>query len=101
MTSRSTRSLANSYPLCAGRSDARAARLASTLVLALLRIYRFTLSPFLGVGCRFAPSCSRYAEQAVRTYGVLRGGRMAIRRLARCHPWNAGGYDPVPERLEG
>lgn len=63
--------------------------------LLLIRAYQIGLSPLLGAHCRFAPSCSRYAEQAIVRYGLLRGGRMAAARLLRCHPWNAGGWDPV------
>lgn len=66
-------------------------------VVLLLRLYQLTLSPLLGPVCRFAPSCSSYAVTAVRRYGVLRGGWLTARRLARCHPWNPGGWDPVPE----
>ena len=56
-----------------------------------------TFSPLLGPRCRFYPSCSQYALEAVRTHGSLRGSSLALRRLLRCHPWHAGGYDPVPE----
>lgn len=62
---------------------------------ALILVYRYTLSPMLGARCRFHPSCSRYAEEAVRRHG-WRGIVLAARRVARCHPWNAGGLDPVP-----
>lgn len=63
----------------------------------LIRAYQLTLSPLLGPRCRFYPSCSQYALEAVRTHGSLRGCSLALRRLLRCHPWHAGGYDPVPE----
>jgi len=62
-----------------------------------LRGYRVILAPFFSGACRFEPSCSRYAEQAVRRFGSLRGGWMTLGRLARCHPFNAGGLDPVPD----
>ncbi len=62
-----------------------------------LRLYRLLVSPLLGPACRFEPSCSRYAEIAVRRHGVLRGGRLAIARLLRCHPLGGQGFDPVPE----
>lgn len=60
--------------------------------------YRYTLSPMLGVNCRFAPSCSEYAAEAIATHGALRGGALAARRLCRCHPFGGSGYDPVPPR---
>jgi putative membrane protein insertion efficiency factor len=58
--------------------------------------YRRFISPLLGPHCRFAPSCSAYALDAVREHGALRGSWLAVRRLARCHPFNPGGFDPVP-----
>ena len=67
-------------------------------VVLVLRLYQLVLSPLLGPVCRFAPSCSSYAVTAVRRYGVLHGGWLTARRLLRCHPWNDGGWDPVPER---
>jgi len=67
-----------------------------TLLLALIRLYRYAVSPLLGPRCRFAPSCSEYAAEAVEKYGAGRGGYLAARRLLRCHPWNPGGFDPVP-----
>lgn len=67
-------------------------------IIYLLRLYQLTLSPMLGPVCRFAPSCSSYAVEAVRVHGVVRGGWLSGRRLARCHPWNPGGWDPVPPR---
>lgn len=66
------------------------------LVLALIKGYRYALSPLLGQNCRFFPSCSEYAVEAVTKFGVLRGGWLAIRRICRCHPWHPGGFDPVP-----
>jgi putative membrane protein insertion efficiency factor len=63
----------------------------------LIRAYQLTLSPLLGPRCRFYPSCSQYALEALRAHGSLHGCAMALRRLLRCHPWHAGGYDPVPE----
>ena len=68
----------------------------STLLRGLIRAYQLTLSPLLGPRCRFYPSCSQYALEAVGQHGALRGSWLALRRLARCHPWHAGGYDPVP-----
>jgi putative membrane protein insertion efficiency factor len=63
----------------------------------LIRLYQWTVSPLLGPACRFHPSCSQYALEALLRFGVLRGGALALKRLARCHPWNPGGFDPVPE----
>ena len=62
----------------------------------LIRAYQLGISPLLGANCRFYPSCSHYALEALSTHGSLRGGWLAVRRLARCHPFHAGGYDPVP-----
>lgn len=66
------------------------------LALALIRLYKATLSKVLPPACRFYPSCSMYTYQAIEKYGVLKGGWLGIRRILRCHPFNPGGYDPVP-----
>lgn len=68
------------------------------LLLGSIGFYRLLLRPLIGPACRFAPSCSHYGEQAIRAHGPFVGTRIALRRLMRCHPWNPGGYDPVPER---
>lgn len=68
-----------------------------SLAILLIRLYQWTLSPFLGQNCRFHPSCSQYALEAIGRFGLLRGSWLAIRRIGRCHPWNPGGFDPVPE----
>ena len=67
-----------------------------TVLIALLRFYRYAISPMLGRNCRFHPSCSEYAIEAIQRHGALRGGWMAAKRVGRCHPFNPGGYDPVP-----
>jgi putative membrane protein insertion efficiency factor len=66
------------------------------LLRALVRAYRYFLSPLLPPACRFHPSCSAYAEEALQTHGAFQGGWLAARRLCRCGPWHPGGVDPVP-----
>ena len=66
------------------------------LVVLLIRGYQAAISPLLPASCRFSPTCSAYAMTAVERYGTIKGGWLAMRRIARCHPWNPGGYDPVP-----
>jgi len=66
------------------------------LLIFLLSIYKACLSPFLGNRCRFYPSCSDYAREAIASHGAARGSLLALRRLGKCHPWHEGGYDPVP-----
>jgi putative membrane protein insertion efficiency factor len=67
------------------------------LIIGLLHLYRHFISPLKAPSCRFYPSCSAYALEAVDRYGALKGVYLSIRRLSRCHPWNPGGYDPVPK----
>lgn len=71
-----------------------------TLLLLLLRAYQLGVSPFLGRNCRFYPSCSHYAIEAVRAHGAAKGSLLAAKRLCKCHPWHPGGLDPVPPRAE-
>lgn len=70
---------------------------AGRLLVAILRAYKRFLSPLLPPACRFEPSCSEYAADAVALHGPARGLLLAVRRLLRCHPWSAGGFDPVPD----
>jgi putative membrane protein insertion efficiency factor len=65
-------------------------------VLFLIACYKALVSPFLGHNCRFYPSCSSYAMEAIETHGVIKGGWLALKRLGKCHPWHEGGADPVP-----
>ena len=76
--------------------EARGARGLSALLRAPVHLYRWTLGPLVGPVCRFDPSCSTYALEALHRHGPLTGLRLALARIARCHPWGAAGYDPVP-----
>jgi putative membrane protein insertion efficiency factor len=70
------------------------------LLIGFLRAYRFVISPMYGQVCRYYPSCSAYALEAVTVHGSIKGSWLALRRVLRCHPWTPGGYDPVPPRSE-
>jgi len=74
---------------------------AAVILHTVIRCYRLVLSPVLPPACRFFPSCSDYAMEAVARHGAIRGSGMAIWRLLRCHPWGGWGYDPVPAREAG
>ena len=74
---------------------------AARMLMVLITGYRRFISPLLGARCRFAPSRSAYALEAVREHGALRGTWLAVRRIGRCHPFNPGGFDPVPPALHG
>lgn len=67
------------------------------LLIGAIRLYRKTLSPFIGQQCRFEPTCSHYGEEAIAKHGALRGAILTVWRILRCGPWSKGGYDPVPE----
>jgi hypothetical protein len=67
-------------------------------LIQLVRLYRVAISPWLGANCRFDPTCSSYAIEALRTYGILKGSWLAAKRIGRCHPWGGSGYDPVPKK---
>lgn len=62
----------------------------------LIRIYQKIISPLIGPKCRFTPTCSNYAVEALKKYGVFKGSWLAVKRIAKCHPWGGSGYDPVP-----
>ncbi len=66
------------------------------LLLVLIRCYKYVISPILGQNCRFYPSCSDYTAQAIEKHGALKGAHLGLKRIFRCHPWNPGGFDPVP-----
>ena len=70
------------------------------IIIWIIRGYRYLLSPFLGQNCRFYPSCSCYAETAVKEHGFFKGSLLALRRISRCHPWHPGGIDEVPQKKE-
>ena len=66
------------------------------VLIGIIRAYQYLLSPWWGSQCRFTPTCSHYAVEALQRHGALAGSWLAARRILRCHPWSAGGYDPVP-----
>jgi len=67
------------------------------ILIALIKLYRYAISPYLAPSCRYTPTCSSYAIEAVQRFGIFRGGWLAMRRISRCHPWHEAGYDPVPD----
>lgn len=71
-------------------------RIISQPVIWLIKLYRLIVSPILGPRCRFYPSCSAYALEAISCYGIFHGGWLAVKRIGKCHPWHEGGIDPVP-----
>ena len=66
------------------------------LIISLIKIYKFLLSPLLGMNCRFQPTCSNYCEQAIERYGLIKGLILFMKRISKCHPWGDSGFDPVP-----
>ena len=66
------------------------------IFMALIKLYQIFISPLLGANCRFVPTCSQYAMEALQKYGAFKGGLLALKRICKCHPWHDGGYDPVP-----
>ena len=74
----------------------RVSRLLAKPLIGLVKLYRLAISPWLGGNCRFQPTCSTYAIEALQAHGILRGSWLAAKRISRCHPWGGSGYDPVP-----
>lgn len=71
-------------------------KLPANILILLIRVYQYTLSPLIGRNCRYTPTCSNYGIQAIRKYGAIKGGWLTIKRIASCNPWGGSGYDPVP-----
>lgn len=67
------------------------------ILVTLIKLYQVALSPFFGQQCRFTPTCSQYAVECIQQHGAFKGSFLAIKRLSHCHPWHAGGHDPVPK----
>lgn len=70
--------------------------LPANIMILLIRVYQYTLSPFIGRNCRYTPTCSNYGIEAIKKYGAIKGGWLTIKRIASCNPWGGSGYDPVP-----
>ena len=71
-----------------------------SLLIGLIKAYQYLISPFLGPSCRFHPTCSHYAIEAISEHGVLKGGYLSVRRIIKCHPLHEGGHDPVPTKQD-
>ena len=71
-----------------------------SLLIGLIKVYQYLISPFLGPSCRFHPTCSHYAIEALSEHGVLKGGYLSVRRIIKCHPLHEGGHDPVPTKQD-
>ena len=84
-----------------GHAASRIADIPLRTLIATIGIYRHMISPFRAPSCRFIPTCSQYAVEALTEYGLLRGCWLTLRRLARCGPWRSGGWDPIPQRCVG
>jgi putative membrane protein insertion efficiency factor len=80
--------------------DKTPVRLFTLPFIAIIRTYQIVLSPLLGQNCRFYPSCSCYAHEALKTHGLIKGSLLAVKRISKCHPMHPGGIDPVPERKQ-
>ncbi len=72
------------------------AKLPANLMILLIRVYQYTLSPFIGRNCRYTPTCSNYGIEAIKKYGAVKGGWLTLKRILSCNPWGGSGYDPVP-----
>ena len=71
-----------------------------SLLIGIIKLYQYLLSPFFGQNCRFHPTCSQYAVEAINEHGVFKGGYLSMRRILKCHPFNEGGLDPVPKKQD-
>lgn len=71
-------------------------KIISAFFILLIRVYQYTLSPYIGRSCRYTPTCSHYSVEALQKYGIIKGGKLAVKRVSSCHPWGGSGYDPVP-----
>jgi len=71
-----------------------------SLLIAIIKLYQFLISPLLGQNCRFQPTCSHYAVEAIGEFGAIKGGYLSMRRIIKCHPFNEGGHDPVPTKQD-
>ncbi|HAY41490.1 MAG TPA: membrane protein insertion efficiency factor YidD [Gammaproteobacteria bacterium] len=69
------------------------------LILIPIRFYQLFISPLLGSNCRFSPTCSEYAFEAVKEFGVIKGLKLSVKRIGKCHPWHEGGFDPLPKNI--
>ena len=70
------------------------------ILIFIIKIYQYLISPLLGSRCRFLPTCSEYSAQSIREHGVIKGIALSLKRISKCHPWGSHGYDPVPKKVE-